>query len=135
MPEDLKNKAISTPLALAIILVVAVLAGGYVLWQCSEFQKEKISIPLIKIQKKEKLPDKITDWRKCSTDSDCIIVKGDCCGCGMGGTATTINKKFKKEWEDKLSKECKETVCLAVISDHPSCFKKPKCINNVCELK
>ena len=67
----------------------------------------------------------------CTQDSDCIIVKGDCCGCSAGGTATAINKKFEKEWYEKLPKDC---VCIQVISNHPSCFKEPKCVFNRCVL-
>jgi len=87
------------------------------------------------VEKQTKIPiDGIANWKICSVDSDCIIVDGDCCGCTSGGTATTISKELKEKWEEKLLKKCKEVECLDVISDDPSCFKKPKCINNVCQL-
>jgi hypothetical protein len=72
------------------------------------------------------------DFYSCSQDSDCITVKGDCCGCGAGGTATAINKNFEKGWYEKLPKDC---ICIQVMSNHPSCFKEARCINNKCVLK
>lgn len=75
------------------------------------------------------------DFYSCAQDSNCIKTKGDCCGCSSGGTATAINKNFEKDWQDKLMKECYEIDCLAVISNHPSCFQEPKCINNKCVLE
>jgi hypothetical protein len=74
------------------------------------------------------------DFYSCNQDSDCIKVEGGCCGCNWGGKATAINKNFEQEWEDKLLDECREIMCPAVISDDPSCFKEPKCVNNKCVL-
>lgn len=75
------------------------------------------------------------DFFSCGQDSDCVSVKGDCCGCTAGGTAAAVNKNFAKDWEDKLSKECKDIACIQVISNAPSCFKDPKCIDNKCVLE
>jgi len=76
------------------------------------------------------------DFYSYTQDSDCIKVKGGCCGCSAGGTATAINKNFEKEWQDKLTDECirLQIKCLAVMSNHPSCFKDTKCVNNKCVL-
>jgi len=35
------RKGISTPIAIGIILILAVLVGGFILWQCSVLQKEE----------------------------------------------------------------------------------------------
>jgi len=76
----------------------------------------------------------IPDWQACFSDSDCIVADGGCCDCYHGGTAIAINKDLKQKWEEKLLKECKGIECLDVISDDPSCFKKPECVNGVCQL-
>jgi Na+/melibiose symporter-like transporter len=75
------------------------------------------------------------DFYSCYQDTDCIRVAGGCCNCNSGGTATSINKYFETEWNDKLSRECAEIGCPAVMSDHPSCFKEAKCIDNKCVLQ
>ncbi len=43
------NEGISTPIAIAIILLLAVSVGGITLWQYSEMQKEKVELSDIKI--------------------------------------------------------------------------------------
>lgn len=75
------------------------------------------------------------DIYSCSQDSDCAKAKGGCCSCNMGGTAIAINKNFESEWTGKLAKECSNIACLAVISNDPSCFKEPKCVENMCALE
>lgn len=69
----------------------------------------------------------------CQKDSDCVKVAGDTCGCSSGGTATSVNKNFKDQWLE--STEWGMNTCLAVISNHPSCFTSPKCENFQCKLK
>lgn len=72
------NKGISAPIAIGIILVLAVLVGGFTIWQYSEMQKEETTIPEIEVSKKE------TDVKSCTTDDDCVVFgkDGDCnCGC------------------------------------------------------
>lgn len=98
----------------ALVVIVA-LIGGWWVWSISQTSE--------------------IDFYSCTQDPDCIRVKGGCCGCGMGGTATAINKKFEKEWQNKFSNECQGIGCKAVLSSHPSCFKEPKCVNNKCVLK
>ena len=71
--------------------------------------------------------------RSCGSDSDCIRVDEDCCGCGHGSTATSINRGYGWYHEFKLSLDGACT-CITVVSDDPSCFSEPQCVNNVCEL-
>ncbi len=71
----------------------------------------------------------------CVEDSDCISIKGDCCGCTGGGIATAINKNFKNQWNNY---NCggKMMKCLAVMSNDSSCInKEPQCVDNRCVLK
>lgn len=80
-------------------------------------------------------PTNITDSiYKCNKDNDCVSVKSDCCGCTAGGSNTAINKDYLDYWNQKLSDECKEIGCPAVMSDHWTCFAKPKCVNGKCQL-
>lgn len=76
------------------------------------------------------------DFFSCNEDSDCIKVRGDVCGCNGRGTADAINKKFEQEWKDKLKTEWQKDpiTCLQIISEHPSCFKMPVCVENKCVL-
>ncbi len=74
------------------------------------------------------------DIYKCNEDDDCISVKSGCCGCTAGGSNTAINRTYLDYWNNKMLDECKEISCLAVISNHWTCFAKPKCINDKCQL-
>ncbi len=62
------------------------------------------------------------------------MARDGCCDCNHGGKATAINIKYVEEWESKLLEKCKDVVCVAAISDDPSCFSIPKCVNNECKL-
>lgn len=73
-----------------------------------------------------------TDIFSCKSDSDCVSVKADCCGCTAGGAAIAINKEHKKKWLNDLG--CETIFCPAVISDDPSCIGKPECVNNKCAI-
>ena len=44
------NKGISTPIAIAIVLLLAVSVWGIILWQYSAIQKEKVELPEIEVQ-------------------------------------------------------------------------------------
>lgn len=70
----------------------------------------------------------------CSADSDCILVKGDCCGCSMGGNNTAINKAYEDYWAEKMNEDCEGLICPAVISTHWTCSASAKCNNGRCEL-
>lgn len=70
----------------------------------------------------------------CTENSDCVSVSADCCGCSAMGTATAVNKNFKSEWEGKMRSECMGTGCLMAVSQHPSCFAKPRCVFGMCRL-
>lgn len=67
----------------------------------------------------------------CSSDSDCISVRADSCGCTAGGKATSINKNYQDQWE----KDHPGKICPAVMSGHWTCLKvTPRCISNECKL-
>ena len=44
------NKGMSTPIAIAVILLLAVSVGGITLWQYSAIQKEKVELSEIEVQ-------------------------------------------------------------------------------------
>ncbi|MFQ6010008.1 MAG: hypothetical protein ACE5J7_02715 [Candidatus Aenigmatarchaeota archaeon] len=70
----------------------------------------------------------------CVSDSDCVKVDAGCCGCTAGGKATAINKNFVEQWDANLTGSCKDIVCAMVMSDDPSCFAEPKCVQGECKL-
>ncbi len=70
----------------------------------------------------------------CNEDNDCVSVKSGCCGCNAGGKNTAINRKYLDYWYSKLWDECREIACIAVMSDHWTCFAEPKCIDGKCQL-
>ena len=70
----------------------------------------------------------------CTTDSDCIAVDTSCCNCNYGGTKTVINQEYESYWNENYLANCEDVMCTAVISDDPSCFGIPKCIDNSCTL-
>ena len=100
------NKKISTSVALTIILVLAVIIGGFIYWQYSgTAKKEEVPGP--------ELPEEQTDSKYCLVDEDCAVFgeTGDCnCGC------------FNKDYPWWSTGEC---FCLAPTS----C----QCLNGRCE--
>lgn len=72
-------------------------------------------------------------FNSCRSDNECVIVKKDCCGCDQDGEATIINEKYLAAWEKINSIRC-NVLCNQITSDHPSCFARPKCVNNKCQL-
>lgn len=73
-----------------------------------------------------------TEFDACTSDGDCISVRGGCCGCNQGGNARAINKGKQSEYEASL--QCTGIVCAQVISTDASCSAIPKCIVNKCTL-
>lgn len=73
-----------------------------------------------------------TDFYSCAQDSDCISVKLGPCGCTSGGANTAINKKYRNIWQKGIYDDM---MCPAVMSDDPSCFKEPRCVENSCVMQ
>ncbi|MFH1055397.1 MAG: hypothetical protein V1744_04815 [Candidatus Altiarchaeota archaeon] len=71
----------------------------------------------------------------CSTDSDCVAVKSDCCDCSAGGKNTAVAKGYEGSWNAELAGKCKDTACIQVMSQHISCLSTPVCVNSECTLK
>ncbi|HIH17864.1 MAG TPA: hypothetical protein HA282_01555 [Nanoarchaeota archaeon] len=82
----------------------------------------------------QKEPSKDDEIYLCKEDRECISISPGCCGCGSGGEAITINRDYLNYWRNKLSAECEDMLCTAVISDHWTCYAKPKCIGGKCQL-
>lgn len=72
------------------------------------------------------------NYFECSQDSDCIKVQDGCCSCSEGGKAKSINKLYEQDY-NLIIGAC-DVVCLTVMSNDPSCFAEPKCVNNYCQL-
>jgi hypothetical protein len=74
-------------------------------------------------------------WAVCSSHSDCIKVSDDCCGCGGGGKATSINKDFLSLLNAYHVAECSGIMCATVMSDDPTCvLYEPHCVAQTCVL-
>ena len=72
------NKKISTPIALGIILVLAILLGGFALWQFNKIQKETTQLPEIKMPDKkiyETADSEIYGYLSVGCGQEC----GECC--------------------------------------------------------
>lgn len=74
------------------------------------------------------------DIYNCNRDIDCVSFQAGCCNCRNGGTNIALNRKYLDYWVEELSRECREVVCTAVISDDWTCLAAPKCIDSNCQL-
>lgn len=110
-------------------VVMEEIIGKSVSQYLSTIYYEQIIDPKIQV-----MPSDETQIKECEKDRECIKVDSGCCGCSAGGEATTINRKYHKYWSEKLDRECRNVGCIAVMSNHWTCFAEPKCINNKCEL-
>lgn len=72
------------------------------------------------------------DDQTCSTDTDCVLVSADCCGCTQGGKQTAVNLSSSKKVAAERAVYCSDTFCVQVISKHPSCQAEAKCQNGLC---
>ena len=81
------------------------------------------------------LPEATATLRTCSTNAQCAVVRGDCCGCSSGGTATSLNKEYVENWEDTLESKCATAKCKTVLSSDWTCQIQPTCIKNKCTLQ
>lgn len=81
---------------------------------------------------KEVVSELPADLYDCKLDADCLKVDSGCCGCNAGGNASAINKIYENIWKSKISNDCKEISCPAVMSSDPSCSAIPKCVNSKC---
>lgn len=91
-----------------IVIVLAIIIGGFTIWQYQKMQKEETALPEIRVPEKEERGAK-----DCINDDDCIVFgkTGDCnCGC------------FDKDYKWKPEGEC---FCVAPTS----C----QCVDGECE--
>lgn len=77
-------------------------------------------------------PEVIEDVYVCTTDSDCVIVRNDCCGCENGGSSTSINKEYKSAWDAEKALACQDIACLTVYMCEEG--MKPSCVDNKCTI-
>jgi len=50
----------------------------------------------------------------CNSDSDCVLVSKDCCGCNAGGESIAIHQSLEKDYSDRLKKTCSvKQICFA----------------------
>lgn len=96
------NKGISTPIAISIILILAITLGIFIWWQNIRLNNNFVQLPLINIDK------------QCRENSDCI---NTCCGC--------MSKKEKCDIYCEVLPE-KECICIngQCIIGEESCKKQ-----------
>jgi hypothetical protein len=71
----------------------------------------------------------------CRTDSDCVLVPADCCGCNKGGKQRAIPRKNKATYQRAQQSRCKDTLCPEVMSQDPSCSARTAvCREQTCTL-
>ena len=76
-----------------------------------------------------------SDGGKCKSNSDCVVVKADCCGCSQGGSARAVSKAQLAKAVRMLAKWCgATTMCVQAISTDPSCTRKASCVAGRCVL-
>ena len=98
------NKGISTPIAIAVILLLAVLVGGITLWQYSEMQKEEVKLSEIEISKNGEEP--VATFKECAVKGYPVLESYPRqCKTPDGKTFT---EKIEKEAEENSIKEDSE---------------------------
>ena len=70
----------------------------------------------------------------CQADADCVLVPEDCCDCGSGGKQRAIPKWGKEAYENARKQRCAKTVCVAMMSNDPSCSSVAACRVGKCVL-
>lgn len=119
------NKKISAPIAIGIILILAVLLGGITLWQYSGMQKEQ-QIPLSEIN--------ISEKKECSRENDCIlrdtIVNAPCSPCDISSSEYQC---VSKEEAQKIQEEQSEKYGTSPCSPCPPEEISDKSFKCLCE--
>jgi hypothetical protein len=75
-----------------------------------------------------------TPLTACKADADCVAMAGDCCGCNAGGSQAVVTRAKLDEFEAARSSRCREAVCVALMSSHPSCRQEARCVEGSCRL-
>lgn len=75
---------------------------------------------------------KLLDLMVCAADTDCVLVKADCCGCKSGGDSHAINRSCVDQHEKRFYK------CLTPLNTCKAiefCGSGLKCVNWRCEIQ
>jgi hypothetical protein len=70
----------------------------------------------------------------CKADADCAAVASDCCGCNAGGSQAAIARAKLDDFEAAKGARCGAAMCIALMSNHPTCSMKPGCVAGSCRL-
>ena len=123
--EDMKEMQ-KIPIGAVIIFFLIVFgAGGYIL---KTSNNQPIVVPQPSVSPTNSIPTNDQVYQ-CTTDSDCVSIRADSCGCQAGGKQTAINKNYVEYWNGKFSQ--KGIVCAQVYLCNS---ETPKCVNNSCQL-
>ena len=80
-----------------------------------------------------KPPPNAADRDTCAVAEDCTLIE-TCCGCSAGGKRLAIRKDAVADYDATRPKRCGDTVCTAVMSDHPSCNAEATCEAGHCKV-
>lgn len=72
---------------------------------------------------------------ECTSDADCTTAKADCCGCRQGGKQQAVSLQKAREIEKQFAKQCEDTMCIQMVSNHESCKKTAHCDDGECNLR
>ena len=80
------------------------------------------------------LPPLPSFGKACTRDSDCVLVRLGCCGCGSGGVSTAVHKSQKAEHLKRLNRRCPfPQICSMIYRCHE--VKAARCSNGVCTVQ
>jgi hypothetical protein len=79
----------------------------------------------------------LTSGDPCARDADCVLEQEGCCPCSSGGRRVPVAKARAKAFHAKVQAECKRspTACVMALSNDPSCFGAPACVDGKCGVK
>ncbi|MCD4761682.1 hypothetical protein K8R32_01865 [bacterium] len=74
----------------------------------------------------------LSEWGKCNSATDCVVVQKDCCTCEQGGIQQALNLNFEIKWQDIIKNKCSDVVCQG---DNNCQSGEVICDNNICKFK
>ena len=83
------------------------------------------------------LPPLPSFGKACTRDSDCVLVRGTCCGCAMGGESVAVHRSLKAAHLKILNARCNDPTgayaCPARLRCHE--FTAARCSNGSCRVQ
>jgi hypothetical protein len=71
---------------------------------------------------------------ECKSDDDCTVEPVECCDCANGGKQQAVAKARAAASKKARAARCKETMCMTMLSNDPSCLAGASCDRGQCVL-